>query len=233
MRREWTVVTISPTYAAVLAAWEVPVAAGREAAYEAVISTHRRPWSRPRASSPASCVPRAWRPPARSSTCSARPPRGRPPRLPMRTGCGCGRWPTSTPGAERAAPDDSAVGAQGGLTVQAGLQLGDGLLREERQVGRDQRDAQPGDAGEGELRVVGDLGAATRTRGSRRRRGPRTARCCRAGARAWAVPARRSCRSARPRDPGRRRRCDRSTRRRRHRWCAHRSSSRGPTPRRW
>lgn len=41
MRREWTVVTISPTYAAVLAAWEVPVAAGREAAYEAVISTHR------------------------------------------------------------------------------------------------------------------------------------------------------------------------------------------------
>lgn len=41
MRREWTVVTISPTYAAVLAAWEVPVAEGREAAYEAVISTHR------------------------------------------------------------------------------------------------------------------------------------------------------------------------------------------------
>lgn len=41
MRREWTVVTISPTYAAVLAAWEVPVAAGRDAAYEAVISTHR------------------------------------------------------------------------------------------------------------------------------------------------------------------------------------------------
>lgn len=41
MRREWTVVTISPTYAAVLAAWEVPVAPGREAAYEAVISTHR------------------------------------------------------------------------------------------------------------------------------------------------------------------------------------------------
>ena len=42
MRREWTVVTISPTYAAVLAAWEVPVAPGREAAYEAVISTHRQ-----------------------------------------------------------------------------------------------------------------------------------------------------------------------------------------------
>lgn len=41
MRREWTVATLSPTYAAVLAAWEVPARPGREAAYEAVISTHR------------------------------------------------------------------------------------------------------------------------------------------------------------------------------------------------
>jgi len=41
MRREWTVVTISPTYAAVLAAWEVPVAKGRPEAYESVVSTHR------------------------------------------------------------------------------------------------------------------------------------------------------------------------------------------------
>ncbi|QIK74346.1 DICT sensory domain-containing protein [Nocardioides piscis] len=41
MRREWTVVALSPTFAAVLAAWEVPAQAGRPATYEAVITMRR------------------------------------------------------------------------------------------------------------------------------------------------------------------------------------------------
>ena len=41
LRREWTVVTLSPTYAAVLSAWEMPTAPGKETVYESVISTHR------------------------------------------------------------------------------------------------------------------------------------------------------------------------------------------------
>ena len=41
MRREWTVVTLSPSHAAVVSAWEVPVAPGAEPVFEAVISTHR------------------------------------------------------------------------------------------------------------------------------------------------------------------------------------------------
>jgi DNA-binding transcriptional MerR regulator len=41
MRREWTVVTLSPTFAAVLAAWEVPSPAGQPATYEAVITMRR------------------------------------------------------------------------------------------------------------------------------------------------------------------------------------------------
>ena len=41
MGREWTVVTLSPTFAAVLAAWEVPVSAGQPPAYEAVITMRR------------------------------------------------------------------------------------------------------------------------------------------------------------------------------------------------
>ena len=41
MRREWTVVTLSPSHAAVVSAWEVPAAPGAEPVYEAVISTHR------------------------------------------------------------------------------------------------------------------------------------------------------------------------------------------------
>lgn len=41
MRREWTVVTLSPTFAAVLAAWEVPAPEGRPATYEAVITMRR------------------------------------------------------------------------------------------------------------------------------------------------------------------------------------------------
>ncbi len=41
MRREWTVVTLSPTFAAVLAAWEVPTPAGQPATYEAVITMRR------------------------------------------------------------------------------------------------------------------------------------------------------------------------------------------------
>lgn len=40
MRREWTVVTLSPTFAAVLAAWEVP-SRGGPATYESVISMRR------------------------------------------------------------------------------------------------------------------------------------------------------------------------------------------------
>lgn len=42
MRREWTVITLSPTFAAVLAAWEVPTGRdGRDHVYESVISTGR------------------------------------------------------------------------------------------------------------------------------------------------------------------------------------------------
>ncbi len=41
LRREWTVVSLSPARAAVLAAWEVPATAGAAPVYEAVISTHR------------------------------------------------------------------------------------------------------------------------------------------------------------------------------------------------
>lgn len=41
MRREWTVVTVSRGFAAVLAAWEVPAPAGGPATYEAVISMRR------------------------------------------------------------------------------------------------------------------------------------------------------------------------------------------------
>ena len=41
MQREWTVVTLSPGFAAVLAAWEVPTPEGRPATYEAVITLRR------------------------------------------------------------------------------------------------------------------------------------------------------------------------------------------------
>src|SRR5690606_33155508 len=40
-RREWTVVTVSPSFAAVLAAWEVPARPGEPATYEAVITMRR------------------------------------------------------------------------------------------------------------------------------------------------------------------------------------------------
>lgn len=42
MRREWTVVALSPTFAAVLAAWEVPSSKGQPSTFESVI-TMRRP----------------------------------------------------------------------------------------------------------------------------------------------------------------------------------------------
>lgn len=42
LRREWTVVTVSRTFAAVLAAWEVPGAGGRTT-YESVMTTRRGP----------------------------------------------------------------------------------------------------------------------------------------------------------------------------------------------
>ena len=42
LRREWTVVTLSPTFAAVLAAWEVPASGGRTS-YESVMTTRRAP----------------------------------------------------------------------------------------------------------------------------------------------------------------------------------------------
>ena len=42
LRREWTVVTVGPTFAAVLAAWEVPTVGGR-AAYESIMTTRRAP----------------------------------------------------------------------------------------------------------------------------------------------------------------------------------------------
>lgn len=41
MRREWTVVTLTPARGAVLSAWEVPSRPGDTRAFEAVISTHR------------------------------------------------------------------------------------------------------------------------------------------------------------------------------------------------
>lgn len=41
LRREWTVVTVSATRAAVVSAWEVPARAADESVYEALISTHR------------------------------------------------------------------------------------------------------------------------------------------------------------------------------------------------
>lgn len=43
LRREWTVVILSPTFTAVLAAWQVPTSAGASANYEAVISLRRAP----------------------------------------------------------------------------------------------------------------------------------------------------------------------------------------------
>ena len=42
LRREWTVVTVSASHAAVVSAWEVPTAPGSTPVYESVISTHRR-----------------------------------------------------------------------------------------------------------------------------------------------------------------------------------------------
>ncbi|RYB94260.1 MerR family transcriptional regulator [Nocardioides oleivorans] len=41
LRREWTVVSVSAGLAAVVSAWEVPVAPGSEAVYESVISSQR------------------------------------------------------------------------------------------------------------------------------------------------------------------------------------------------
>ncbi|WP_210503375.1 DICT sensory domain-containing protein [Nocardioides xinjiangensis] len=41
LRREWAVVCLGESYAAVVAAWEVPVVPGAAPSYEAVISTHR------------------------------------------------------------------------------------------------------------------------------------------------------------------------------------------------
>lgn len=41
LRREWTVLTLSPEHAALVSAWEVPVAAGRPARFEALVTTHR------------------------------------------------------------------------------------------------------------------------------------------------------------------------------------------------
>lgn len=41
LRREWTVVCLSASYAAVVAAWQVPAAPGTRPAYESVLSTHR------------------------------------------------------------------------------------------------------------------------------------------------------------------------------------------------
>lgn len=41
LRREWTVVSVSATRAAVLSAWEVPAASRAGTVYESVISTHR------------------------------------------------------------------------------------------------------------------------------------------------------------------------------------------------
>lgn len=41
MRREWTVVTLSPSRGAVLSAWEVPSRPGDTRTFESVVSTHR------------------------------------------------------------------------------------------------------------------------------------------------------------------------------------------------
>ncbi len=41
LRREWTVVAVSATRAALVSAWEVPVRPGRPAVYESIVSTHR------------------------------------------------------------------------------------------------------------------------------------------------------------------------------------------------
>jgi DNA-binding transcriptional MerR regulator len=41
LRREWTVAVVSPAFAAVLAAWEVPAREGEPATYEAVITLRR------------------------------------------------------------------------------------------------------------------------------------------------------------------------------------------------
>ena len=41
MRREWTVVTLTDSRAALVSAWEVPVSAGADPVYESVISGHR------------------------------------------------------------------------------------------------------------------------------------------------------------------------------------------------
>ncbi len=41
MRREWTVVTLTPARGAVLSAWEVPSRGGDARTFEAVVSTHR------------------------------------------------------------------------------------------------------------------------------------------------------------------------------------------------
>ena len=43
MRREWTVVTLSSGFAAVLAAWELPARTGQPATYESVITLRRAP----------------------------------------------------------------------------------------------------------------------------------------------------------------------------------------------
>ncbi|WP_110183038.1 DICT sensory domain-containing protein [Nocardioides solisilvae] len=43
LRREWTVVALSPTFAAVLAAWEVPSRPGEPATYESVVTMRRGP----------------------------------------------------------------------------------------------------------------------------------------------------------------------------------------------
>ncbi|GAA1910424.1 DICT sensory domain-containing protein [Nocardioides hwasunensis] len=41
LRREWTVVTVSPSRAGLVSAWEVPAPAGADPVYEAVVSTDR------------------------------------------------------------------------------------------------------------------------------------------------------------------------------------------------
>lgn len=41
--REWTVAILSPTFTAVLAAWQVPTSSGQSATYESVISLRRAP----------------------------------------------------------------------------------------------------------------------------------------------------------------------------------------------
>lgn len=41
LRREWTVVTLSPTFAAVLAAWQVPTSGDQPHVYESLLTTRR------------------------------------------------------------------------------------------------------------------------------------------------------------------------------------------------